>query len=56
MAAAKRKASAQAPKASLPALAEAGGGGALDRFFDLTAAGSSVTTELRARRDESTPL
>ena len=48
MADAKRKASRREPEASSPAPAASGAWGLLDRFFGLTAAGSSVATELRA--------
>jgi AGZA family xanthine/uracil permease-like MFS transporter len=48
MAAAKRKANPRQPAASSPDSAESGTAGALDRFFGLSAAGSSVATELRA--------
>ena len=48
MAAAKRKASPRQPVASSPDSAEPGVAGALDRFFGLSAAGSSLATELRA--------
>ena len=48
MADAKRKASRRQPEASSPAPAASGAGALLDRFFGLTAAGSSVATELRA--------
>jgi AGZA family xanthine/uracil permease-like MFS transporter len=48
MAAAKRKARAQGAEKEPTAPVETGGRDALDRFFGLTASGSSLSTELRA--------
>jgi AGZA family xanthine/uracil permease-like MFS transporter len=48
VAAAKRKGNRREPVENAPAPAGTGARGALDRFFGLTASGSSIGTELRA--------